>query len=89
MHFAGVGEHELNNLDSRRGNMKVAIIEFDGCFAVELEAENMDDAAMLMRFGANTTKELRSVNVYAQKGGVFEGSVVFGKRKNASSRINR
>jgi hypothetical protein len=40
--------------------MKATISEFEGCFEINLEAEDIKDAAALVRFGLNSTKELRS-----------------------------
>ncbi len=66
--------------------MKANISEYEGCYGISLEAENMEEAAMITRLGINSLKELRSCNAYASKGG-FTASIVIGKSKKASSLI--
>lgn len=60
--------------------MKTKLTEFDGCFEIQIEAENMDEAAALVRFGMNRT-QIRTCDASVFKGGDFKASVVFGKRK--------
>lgn len=66
--------------------MLVNMQEFGGCFDVELTAETVEEAALLVRFGLNRTKEVRSAEAYATSGQIT-GSIVLGKRKEAKSRI--
>ena len=78
--------------------MKAEIIEYDGCFSIELTAETPDDMADIVRFGANSTKELRGKWAYigrrddkrdASNNGPQRAtaSVTFGKLKKASSSV--
>lgn len=69
--------------------MKILTTEYEGCFSIELEAENMEDASFITRFGTNSTKELRSVSAYASKSGGFSCSVVIAKHRKADSQIIR
>jgi hypothetical protein len=61
--------------------MKIQLVEREQCFAVEFEAENLADAALLVRFGVGGTKEIRSRHVVARIEGKLEGCIVFGKSK--------
>ena len=67
--------------------MKAELNEYDGCFEIALEAENMKDAATLVRFGLNSTKEIRSKLSSAHKDGTFTGYLVLGKKKNFTGMI--
>lgn len=67
--------------------MKIELTEHEGCFHFEIEAENMQDAATLVRFGMNSVKEVRSKYACATADGAFHGSIVFGKSKRADSAI--
>lgn len=60
--------------------MKITLNEWDGCFCLDFEAENLADAAMLVRLGRNGTKEVRAGNVSVQEKGVT-GYITIGKRK--------
>lgn len=65
--------------------MKTTFVENDGCFAITFVAENMEEAALCVRAGVNSTSEVRYKAAYACKGGHFEFSLVLGKHKNANS----
>ena len=67
--------------------MKVKVEEFESCFGIDLEPENLEDATFLIRMGINATKEVRSVNACAEKNSGITGYVVLGKRKIPSSQI--
>jgi len=67
--------------------MKVIVQEHDGCFGIDLEAENPIESALLVRFGADATSEVRHLSAYADKDGKFSFSLVFGKNKRASSEL--
>lgn len=67
--------------------MKVTLIENDGCFAINLVAENMEEAAKLVRFGMNRTDEIRSASTSVYGAGGFESHLVFGKHKRSDSSV--
>jgi len=69
--------------------MRITMIENDGCFAFNMAAENMQDAAMLVRYATNVTQEVRETSTAVGKDGTFLGYCVFGKRKNASAYVTR
>lgn len=69
--------------------MKIRLIEFEGCFAFECEAEDLKDGAVLVRMGANSTKEVRSVRAYASRDGAITAGVVIGKDRRADSSVPR
>ena len=52
-------------------------------------AENMADAALLVRFGVNATNEVRHLSAIANGDGTFGGSLVLGKHKKASNYVPR
>jgi hypothetical protein len=68
--------------------MKVKFVEHDSCFAVELVAEDMPEAAALVRFGGNRTK-IRSACVFANKDGTFSASIAFGKHTRAGADVQK
>ena len=68
--------------------MKVTWSEHDGCFAVDLEAETLEEAAQFVRFGINRTSELRGAYVYANAKDVAV-SIVIGKRKQPSTLVRQ
>jgi hypothetical protein len=67
--------------------MKATLTENEGSFWIEFEAENVADAALLVRFRIGATKEIRSRMMIAQPTGLIDGSVVFGKAKNRVGEI--
>ena len=67
--------------------MKTELMEHAGCFEVAFTAETAEDAAKLCRMGVNATKEVRSVHAYAYSSNTISGSVVIGKRKQATGMI--
>jgi hypothetical protein len=69
--------------------MKITCNEFDGCFGFFLDAENMKDAAFLVRFGTNYTIDIRNAGSSAVQDGSFKGWITLGKRKNPASSIQR
>lgn len=69
--------------------MKSTLREFDGCFSIDMTAENPVEAAALIRFGMNRTEKLRSADTCVQQDGTVEASVVFAKSKRANSAIPR
>lgn len=69
--------------------MKFNLIENDGCFCINMTAETMEDAAKLVRFGMNATKQLNSQGASADKDGSFSGWAIFAKNRRASNYIPR
>lgn len=67
--------------------MKVDLKEHDGSFCFYFQAENMADAALVTRIGANAKKVVCSLNSFADKDGSFHGYVVISKNKKADSSI--
>ena len=67
--------------------MKVEVLEYEGCFSISISPETMAEAARLVRFGLNATKEVRSVDTIAYSDGTFSSHVVFGKRRNPLSGV--
>ncbi len=66
------------------------IIEFDeheGCFAITMTAENMAEAAQLVRFGMNRTDKINSASSDVHQDGSFSSSLVFAKNKRANCAI--
>ena len=69
--------------------MKVTVTEYEGCFGIELHAEDIKEAATLTRMGVNATREVRTFASWVSMDGEFSASVVFGKNKKANSDIVR
>jgi len=67
--------------------MKFELIEEEGCFAINMTAETMAEAAQLVRFGMNSTQELRSMGASARTDGEFQGWTVFAKHRRASEYV--
>jgi hypothetical protein len=69
--------------------MKLIFKEFDHDFYLNFVAEDMQEAALLVRFGMNATKELRHTSTSVESSGHFSANISIGKRKNASGYINK
>lgn len=69
--------------------MKISLVENDGCFALQFQAESMEDAGLLVRFGTNRTDEIRTAGVLVGKDGSFSGHLVIGKNKRADGYVKR
>ena len=67
--------------------MKVTTPEVGGCFSIELQAENLEEAALLTRFGMNATRQLNHFSASADEKGKFSLHAVFAKGKNAGNDI--
>lgn len=67
--------------------MKVEFNAHDECFTIDLSPETVADAAALVRFGINATKELIDVSTIAYRDGTFTSFVQIGKRKNDTGRV--
>jgi hypothetical protein len=65
----------------------VRVTENGGCFAISLQAETLQDAALLTRLGMNATKDMRYVGTSAYEDGRFEFGIVIGKHKRATERV--
>ena len=61
--------------------MKALLTEYEFCFGIELAAETMEEAALMVRFGINTKQELRTKSAYVHPEGKFALSVVIPKIK--------
>ena len=69
--------------------MKITFTEHSGCFAFEMVAETMADAALLTRFGMNRTNEIRSGDTFVNANGSFNASLIVGKCKKAFETVPR
>jgi hypothetical protein len=69
--------------------MQAKLSEFQGCFAIELIPETIEDASFLTRMSVNSTGELRTCSAYAYSDGTFSASIVIRKRKRPDSTIPR
>jgi hypothetical protein len=67
--------------------MKISFHEYNEAFSVQLEAENMADAAKLTRFGLNATKERIYMNTQVNSDNTFSAYISLGKRKRRQSTI--
>jgi hypothetical protein len=67
--------------------MKINFTEHECCFAFDLEAETMADAATLTRFGMNRTDNIRHASTNVSKEGKFESGLVIAKNKRANSDV--
>lgn len=67
--------------------MKVVLKEYDGYFLIDLLPETIADAALLMRFGMNSTSDASSISTYASANRKIETSVSFRKRKRVASKV--
>jgi len=69
--------------------MKVVVQERSGFFSIDLEAETPIESALLVRFGADATEEIRSLGATAMHDGKFCFAIVLGKNKRASQILPR
>ena len=71
--------------------MKAKLIEYGvnhgGSFGIDFEAENLEDAALLVRFGINFTKEVIYASTDASSDGRITSCVVIGKKKKSEGQI--
>lgn len=67
--------------------MKAQFVEHDGCFSIEFQAETLEEAATLVRFGANRTDKLNYCGASVSKTADFTASIVFKKSKHANSNV--
>ncbi len=67
--------------------MKATVIEYDGCFSIDLTAETMQEAATLVRLGMNRTDEHRYIASTVSKEGGFAFCVTFVKSKRANHAV--
>lgn len=66
--------------------MKVRIIEYEGCYDLRFEAEDLKEAAALVRFKLNATKQIRTIHADAHTD-TIRGGVVIGRRKQVENSI--
>lgn len=69
--------------------MRIELIEHEGCFAFNLQAESIAEAALLVRFGTNATHEIRTLSACANADGSFTGDLVLAKHRRANNDIPR
>lgn len=69
--------------------MKSELTENAGCFHIQLTAENLEEAALISRFGLNHLKKINSSGVTVQANGKFELWLVTDKRVNATDYIGQ
>jgi hypothetical protein len=62
--------------------MKVELREYDGQFQFRLSAEDVAEAALLVRLGLNSTKQVEKIYTVAAEKEVFSW-VSVGKKKNS------
>lgn len=67
--------------------MKAKLIDYGHCYAIELEAETLQEAQAITNCATNCTKECRGTEGYATAEGSFHLSHWFGKRKNSTTSI--
>lgn len=67
--------------------MKIHVVENEGCFGLTLTAEDIKEAALLTRLGANATKEIRYFTTSASQEGEFSTGIVFGKDKRGGGDV--
>ena len=67
--------------------MKFELKEHEGCFAIEMTAESLEEAARLVRMGMNTTMNLRSLQTLISREGQFEAYAVFAKNRRANGYV--
>lgn len=65
--------------------MKIVCSEHEHCFGFELVAENMQEAAFLVRFARSATTEVRHAAASVHQNGEVFGSLVLGKRRRDRS----
>ena len=80
------GHDSRGTFKNKNEQMKATLKEFEGCFALELGAENMAEAALLVRMGMNHT-QIRVSNANVCNGGQFEFSIVLGKSRRSSPTV--
>lgn len=69
--------------------MKAKLTEYEGCFSIELTAEDLKEAAAIARMGSGSTMEVRTKCASASKEGEFTAHVVFGKDKRWWGQIGK
>lgn len=67
--------------------MKIELHEYEGCFSFDIEAENMKDAAALMRWARNGTKDVQYAAIIPNADNVVQGFITMGKRKKLRETI--
>lgn len=69
--------------------MKVKFAENDGCFAITMTAETVEDMTALVRFGMNRTDKINSASTNVFVDGAISSHLVFAKSKRANSDVPR
>lgn len=63
--------------------------EFEGCFSFDMEAENMADAALLVRFRTNARNKINSMHTIASEAGKFESGLVIAKHHRSTGEVQK
>ena len=74
--------------DAEKEIMKAKLIECNGCFDLGLIPENEQEIVQLVRLAINKTQRIRTY-VEAYNDLSLSASVVFGKKRNTTSTINK
>jgi len=63
--------------------MKVNFIEYSDDFGIIFEAETVEDASKLVRYGINKTKEIKYSEVFADRDEKVSMQIVIRKKKQS------
>ncbi len=69
--------------------MKATLIECDSVFCIGLEAENLQEAALMTRFAMNRSNEIQSAGTGVSKEGLFHSWANIRKKKNETAYVVR
>lgn len=69
--------------------MKININEWDHVFEFDLTPETVAEAALLVRIGMNTTKEVSYISTNANKDGTITSGIALKKVKRVVSQVSR
>ena len=67
--------------------MKAIVREFDGCFSVDIDAENMEEAAVLIRMAMNSVLKFRTLETWVPQGAQISMAIVTPKKKNSTNAV--
>ena len=67
--------------------MKAIVREFDECFSVDIDAENMEEASVLVRMAMNSVREFRTLQTWVPRGGKISMAIVTPKKKNSTNAV--
>jgi len=69
--------------------MKVTFHEHNEVFSMDFEAETLEEAGWLTRFGLFSAKVPPFFRMYAKQKGIFSGYISFKKKLDSYGAINR